>query len=270
MMKPIYLFILLIFPSFAFSEPSVSTEKRSETQTRNYGTFSSLNLGLRYSSIKQRRGVILYHDYQIDPIIGIFMFDDRLEFLGDSISYRDFVHKDILRLRTKVSSFSDNPLYPSYESRKAFDRPTTYEWNNSIEMFFPGYNENYIAEVDLSHSKDFVRHHGNFLELTGKLRLGSARILTKKLEPNLAASIGWGDAAHNQFLYGPSDKEGFSTLSYGIWFAFPEDADRKFPIIQFTRFMVLGDHRNAEYARGRDEGYLISLIGSYDFLKFFR
>src|SRR5690606_29475429 len=112
---------------------------------------SSINVGARYSSLLQNRGVIFYRDYQIDPIFSVFMFDDRLEFLGDSLGYRDFIYKDSIRLRTRVMSITDNALFPDNKSISDgnFDREDSFEWVNGVEFFLPGYSSDFFAEIDL-------------------------------------------------------------------------------------------------------------------------
>ena len=233
------------------------------------GKFSAANLGFRYSSIYQKRGVIIYRDFQIDPVISLFFFDDRLAFLGESLDYQDFIYKDILRFRTRLVAVSDDPIFPSYDAVKVTNpnRPTTYEWSNGFDFYIPGYSDDYIAEFEFSHSKDLKAHSGNYLKLIGKLKLFEFTTLNTPVEPNLVAMLGWGDKAHNQFFYGPSDNEsGLTDVSYGFWLAFPTRADRHYPIVQFMRFSVLGDHRNAEYAKDRNEGYLISFIASVSVL----
>lgn len=230
------------------------------------GLVSTVNLGARYSSVYVRRGVIVYRDYQIDPVISLFFLDDRLEFVGDSLGFRDFIYQDKIRLRTRMVSISDNAFFPDHASVSEGmpDRPTTYEWSNSIEAFFPGYNDDYQAELGLSHNLDVTRHYGNYFELIAKVKFlnnFSLPVIGKLAEPNLVATIGWGDARHNQYFYGPSDdKDGFNNVSYGVWLAFPNDADRFYPIVQLMRFQTLGSHGSAEYSRGRNKGVLFSAI----------
>jgi hypothetical protein len=237
------------------------------------GLLSSINLGVRYSSILENRGVVLYRDFQIDPVAGIFLFDDRLEFLGDSVSYRDFVYKDRVRLRTRIVSISDKPLFPAYESVKSSDpdRPDTYEWNSRAEVFLPGYNDKYKAELDFGYAKDISAHHGNYVDLAGKIELFRFRlpVVGSLLEPGFHASMGWGDSAHNRYFYGPTaDQASLNNLAYGLWVAFPEEADRYFPVIQLTHFEVLGNsNRAASYAQNRGEGWLFSFIATVGVLE---
>jgi hypothetical protein len=170
-------------------------------------------------------------------------------------------------------SISDRPLFPAHESiwNGSPDRPDTYEWNTRAEVFLPGYDDHYAGELDFGYAKDISQTHGNYFDLQSKVKLFQFRIpkVQTKIEPNFYASIGWGDAHHNQYFYGPSaDQGGFNNLSYGLWFAFPEEADRFYPIIQMTHFEVLGSkNKSAEFSVGRNEGWLFSLIATEGLLE---
>lgn len=239
-----------------------------QAEAHHKGTLSGITVGARYSSVLEKRGLILYNDFQIDPAITIFMFDDRLEFWGDTLSYHDFIYEDKIRLRTRLSSVSDDPLFPAYNSIRESrpNRPTTYEFINSVEMFFPGYNDNYQYELDITWAKDISRHYGNYLNALAKIKLTEfhSSLLNKRVEPNLVLGAGIGDKAHNKFFYGPDDEAtGLTNYSYGIWLAFPDDADRFFPIVQLTYFSVTGDHRQAAYAKDYNQGWLASVIYTF-------
>ena len=236
------------------------------------GIVSSLNLGIRYSSVLENRGVIFYRDFQIDPVVGVFFFDDRVEFLGDSLGFRDFLVKDWLRLRTRVVSVTDQPLFPANEAVRSGGpkRTDTYEWSSSAEFFIPGYNDHYQGEIDVTYAKDISASHGNYVELQSKLKLTNFRLSRSgpEIEPNLLTSVGWGDGALNQYYYGPSaGSSGINNYAYGIWFAFPGEADRYFPILQLRHFAAIGDSGRGEYATGRNEGWLFSFIATYGVLE---
>ena len=233
------------------------------------GLLSSIDAGVRFSSLLERRGVILYDDFQIDPVITLFFFDDRVEFLGNSIGFRDYLYKDIIRLRTKFSSVSDDPLFPSRESvRKRFpNRENTYEWTNAVEIFIPGYNEHYLAEINLNYSKDLKAHHGNYFELKGKIKLFSYQFLDTTWEPNFVSSIGWGGEKHNQYYYGPDDKQsGLNHYSLGLWLALPDKVDRYYPNFQVKYFSTTQSHENKKYSSGNHEGVLVSFITAFKVL----
>lgn len=245
-------------------------------KAHHQGTISSFNIGARYSTLIEKRGVVFYRDFQIDPVLSASFFDDRLEFLGESLGYRDFIYSNIIRARTQIVMINDNSHFPSKNSYKNSmpDRANSYEWTNSLEIFIPGYNfnssENHIVEFDLKFAKDVSRHHGNYFEILGKIKLWSRHIsLIKQIvEPNFVFSAGVGDKAHNRYFYGANDTaHGVNNISYGFWIAFPDEADRYFPIVQLTRFFATGDHKNAEFAKGRNEGILFSFILAYKTLE---
>ena len=236
------------------------------------GFLSSLNLGIRYSSQYVNRGVVFYPGFQIDPVVAAFFFDDRLEFLGDSVGYRDFIAGNWLRLRSKLVSITDQPLFPSRDSLKSGypHRPSTDEWSSSVEFFLPAYDQTYHAEIDLTYSKDISKHFGNYFELQSKVKLFDFTIpnFGIKIEPNFLSTLGFGDAAHNVYFYGPSaNASGFNHLDLGLWLAFPKEADRYYPIIQFKHFQTLGKFKDAEYAFSKSEGWLLSFIATLGVLE---
>lgn len=247
-------------------------EAVAHAEAHHKGLLSSINLGIRYSSLLQNRGVIFYRDFQVDPVVALFFFDDKLEFLGDSIGFRDFIWGEKLRARTRIAAISDQPLFPAHKSLKdsSPQRKRSYEWNSRLEWFLPAYNGKYLAEVDLGYSKDIGQSHGNYFELSAKAKLFSFH--TKALgaiEPNLFSTLGYGDGRHNLYFYGPgAGSAGFNSLAYGLWMNFPDNADRYFPIVQLSRFQVLGgENRAARYALGRSEGWLLSFIATFGVLE---
>jgi len=265
-MKPIIIF--LFFTLIA----SISAHAVQYKDPHHKGVWSSLNVGTRFSSLIQNRGVIFYRDYQFDPVVGLFFFDDRLEYLGDSLGYRDFIAGDWLRLRSRFVAISDNPLFPVNKTIQdsGLNRKDTYEWTNTLEFFLPGYNSNYQTEIDLSYAKDISQTHGNYFELQAKHKLFYFEVPKAeiKIEPNIFGLVGWGDKDHNKYFYGESaNTSGVNNIAYGLWFAFPEESDRFYPIIQIRRFQTLGEFRNAEFAKGRNEGFLLSFIATYGVLE---
>ena len=159
------------------------------------GIISSINIGTRFSSVLQKRGVIFYNDYQFDPVLAVFLFDDRLEYLGDSIGFRDFIFEDKVRLRSRLVMISDNPLFPNHSSiySSSPHRKDTYEWSHSVEFFLPGYNSNYQSEIDLTFAKDISQTHGHYAEALFKYKITNLKLFGTELEPNIFTSVGWGD-----------------------------------------------------------------------------
>ena len=235
------------------------------------GAWSSLKLGARYSSVLQRRGVVLYGDFQIDPIISAYFLDDKLEFFGDALSYRDFLFtSESIRYRVMASSLSDNPLFPSNSAIKSnyVDRENTYEVSAGLEFFLASYDKDYWGEFDISYAKDIKAHNGYYLSAQSKIKISEMELFHKKVEPHAVVRIGLGDEKHNRYLYGPTaNGDGLNNWAYGFVFEFPEDADRLIPVIQLMRFETLGEERrNAAFAKDHNEGFLLSFLGTINFL----
>lgn len=245
-----WIFLVFFVSGFFFPLKSLS-------QTNGDGILSSVNVGFRYSSVLVKKGAVFYNDFQLDPVLGLFFFDDRLEFLGDSLGYRDFVLDDRIRLRTRVQAISDDPLFPSHESiRSSVNRSDSYEWINSIEIFTPGYNDSYQGQFDINFAKEILNHKGYYLEVLAKVKLFNFNLFRTKIEPNLALSYGAGDLDHNAYFYGPNNQNwGVANSTAGLWFAFPEEADRFYPIIQIIRYSTHGLQNNSQ-------GYLFSFIAT--------
>lgn len=269
-MKILILQILNLFLAVqAFGANTVPSPTADGKSPHHKGLISSLNLGIRYSSVLENRGIIFYRDFQIDPVVGLFFLDDRVEFLGDSLGFRDFIAGDWLRWRTRFVQLTDKPLFPAHDSVKAGnpERSDTYEWENSLEIFFPGYNDRTFAEFDLRYSKEIGDKYGHYAEAQLKVKTTDSRIFGVKIEPNVFGVIGAGDYTHNRHFYGPGAQDGFNNIAYGLWLAFPEEADRYYPIIQIRRFETIGRARDGAFAQGRDEGWLFSFIATYGFLE---
>lgn len=237
------------------------------------GLLSSVNLGTRFSSLLASRGLVLYGDFQFDPVVALFFFDDRVEFLGDSIGFRDFVAGRWLRLRGRFQSVSDDPLIPNNPAvRRGYpDREDSLEAQTYAEFFLPCYCSAYRAEIDVGLAQDLSAHKGRRVELQAKAKLLSARLpgANSLLEPNVFVKAGFGDGLHNRYFYGPEASDfGLTELTYGLWLALPEDADRYYPIVQIARFETMGDrNRNASLARNHDQGWLVSFIATVGVLE---
>ena len=265
-MTKIILSVLLLFSSLnALSAEYVPTNKWRQV--------SGLKAGAKFFSIWESRGVIQYNDFQLVPVVALFMFEDRFEFLTSSVSYRDFVYEDKIRLRTRLQAISDDPIFPKHDSIKDIypNREGSWEWVNRVEFFIPGYNEDYISEFDFGIHKDLKAHNGLYYELTGKLKLFTFQntiLRTSMVEPNLIVTLGAGDKRHNEYYYGAIDSNGLNNLSYGVWFHFNDLSDRNNPVITVKHFEVLGDkNKNGILARDRNEGWAATFTYTHDLLK---
>ena len=234
---------------------------------QNKGNLSSVYIGTNNSALKDFRGVITYNQIQIEPFIVLFFLDDHLQFLDDSISYNDFLLKDFLRLRTRIDYIYDTPIFPVNDDllNKLPHRKNSFEWINSIELFFPSYS-NYLAELDLNFAKDINVTWGSYIELVFKIKLFEFKIL-KIVEPNFFFSVGWGDSRNNSYWYGNDDKKsGFNNFSSGIILNLPEDYDRSFPFLGLYYFETIGEHKFKEYSTGRNKGWNLNFGLAIDFL----
>lgn len=263
-MKSIIYSLLVLFISLNASADYVPTNK--------WSNISAFKVGARFSSIWESRGVINYNDFQLIPFVAVFAFEDRVEFLTSSISYRDYIYEDKIRFRTRLQAISDNPILPKHESIQEIypDREDSFEWVNRLEFFIPGYS-NYLGEVDFAIHKDLKAHNGIYSELMGKVKLFTflnTFVRTSMVEPNFYVSLGYGDKRHNEYYYGAIDSTGVNNLAYGLWFNFTDLADRNNPVLTIKHFEVLGDkNKNGALARDRDSGYSLMFVYSYDLLK---
>ena len=251
-MKFYLLFSLILFSEISYAE-----------WHKKLG-ISSAHAGLKYSSLLMKKGVIFYRDFQVDPVITVFFLDDKIEFLGDSLSYRDFIYNDQIRMRTKLSSISDNPLIPAHKSikNKSPNREDTAEWTNTLEFFIPSYGDQYLAEIDLNYSIDLIEHKGHSWEIATKVKLFDFKLNNNTLEPNLYLTYGGGDSKHNEYFYGTLQKSGATHMSVGLWLNLPDKVDRYYPTVQLVYFTALDDFKKGSLSQGRSEGVLFSFISA--------
>lgn len=268
-MKSLRYFVLFLLPLSVPAQAEDSAEALSSPREGpwNSGFVSSLNVGFRYSSTLTKRGATMYDNFQLDPVLGVFLFDDRFEFLGDSVGYRDFVFEKMIRARLRLVAISDDPLFPKKASRlgPSNSRQNTYELNSSLEFFLPQYDGTYAAELDLNFSQDIATHHGQYLELVSKTRLFSYREpwAGTLLEPNAVVSLGYGSKAHNRYLYGDNlQKGGVSYVAAGLQLALPETADRFYPIVLLQYYSTVGSARRGSLVSGKTSGVLLQFIAT--------
>ena len=149
----------------------------------------------------------------------------------------------------------------------------TYEIANGFELFLPGYNSNYRAEISLMHYKDIKVHRGDYFELQTKVKLFDFKtpLSSARLEPNLVYTTGLGNSRHNNYAYGAGGEAGDLTYhSLGIWVAIPEVVDRFYPNLQLTYFETASSQRNGVFAKDRNHGILFSFIASFSVLDWWK
>ena len=218
-----------------------------------------VDLGLQYSSLKEAKSVIFYKDFQIDPVLTFQFINDHFEFLGDNISYKQFIHNDNLMIRTRLLDISDQPLFPAHSSLKKNSphRKSSYEWSNRIEYYFSNYHTDYYAEFDFEYGHDLFTHHGNYFALESKMKLFKINVF----EPDLFFSLGSGDKKNNNYYYGSDSKNlSLTNFSTGINLLVPEFVDRYYCMTKLNYFTVVGrQNQNAIYAKNNNHGFLFTL-----------
>ena len=218
-----------------------------------------VDLGLQYSSLTEGKSVIFYKDFQIDPVLTFQFINQHFEFLGDNISYKQFIHNDNLMIRTRLVDISDQPLFPAHSSLKKNSphRKSSYEWSNRIEYYLTSYHTHYLAEFDFEYGHDLFTHHGNYFALESKIKLFSVNVF----EPNLFVSLGSGDKKNNNYYYGEGSKNlSLTNFSTGINLLVPEFVDRYYCMTKVNYFTVIGhENQNAAYAKNNNHGFLFTL-----------
>lgn len=226
-----------------------------------------VSLGGGFASLLEKRGVIYYKDFQVAPVIAAYFFDRKVEYLTDSIGYRQFLVADKIRWRSSLHYINDDPLFPKHKNymHRSVDRPGTFEWMNRLEFYFPSYSK-YQGEFDLGIAKDLKEHSGLYLEASGKIKVFEKIwniIPDDRSEINLFATLGYATEKHNEYLYGHGAREGFTHFSTGIWINFPDRADRYTPIVMVKYFEVLdSQNRNASWAFNNNHGWMVTLVGA--------
>ena len=221
------------------------------------GKFFSLAVGAKLSNDVVRRGARLYDGVQASPALYVGLFDHRIQFFVNSLELTDFVYSDVIRARTKINTVSDRPFLKTSGPLTARNaRESSWEWTSCIEAFLPNLQE-YWGQMDLAYSKDIKAHGGHYLELTGRVTLARMFIENEKpmIQPQLFATLGWGDGRHNEYLYGSARESGFNHVAYGIMIVSPSRIDPHYPVIQLYRYDVLGDLNQS--------GTLVSQVSGY-------
>ncbi len=207
------------------------------------GTLFSLAVGTKLGSGLVVRGARTYEGVQAAPIVYLGFFDERIQIFGTGLEFVDFLVGEQLRARTKISFFGDDPLLktagpPDIQS----SRPTVLEWTTRVELFLPSFR-NPIVSLDAAYARELKANQGNYAELGAKISVGRFFLEKERprVEPQLFATLGYGDSRHNAFWYGAGKGAGFSHVEYGIAVVSPARIDRHFPVFRLFRFDVLGN-----------------------------
>lgn len=225
----------------------------------------SIAVGGQADSQVHKRGIITYGGFQGIPIYAITLFNPDLILAGSALYYKHQLIKDQLFIRTRlnIDATNDEPLYFTSESEEdRVRRESTAEFDFYLEYLFP--NESFLR---LNLSQDLVAHKGRYLELRGRLALydffkkpgGKALI-----QPGLFVAAGFGDAKHNEYLYGAgAESSSFNNLEYGLSVTSPRVIDLFWPTFTVTHFQLLGDQNKAGSFVQEDSGWSVQLLFAF-------
>ena len=207
-----------------------------------------LALGAKTQNVLARRGATLYGSFQITPIIYVGFFDERIQIFGTSLELVEFLKAEILRARTKVASFSDDPFFVTGDAKGIRNsRDSTFEWTSTLEWFFPDHKRNW-GEIDLRYSKDLKAHSGDYVEASARLSLGKffGEGFIPTLQPQVFVTVGYGGSQHNQYFYGSNaDSPGFNNVEVGLLVLLPGKYDSAYPAVTLSRYEILGAKNRA-------------------------
>lgn len=257
----IFLVILTLGLTLATTPSQASTERDSSSEP-----LYSISAGAKFRSNLYARGATLYDSWQLTPIIYAGFFNHRIQFLVNSLEFRDWV-SDQLRLRTKINQLGDNPLYETGGLAKApsLDRKNTWEWTSTAEIFLLEQ-----GELNIIYAKDLAAHNGDYLEFTLRaypLNLNPFTDLPL-LRPEFLIQLGWGSGNHNAYFYGSNaNSSGWNHLAYGIQLTSPARIETIYPVLQFFRYEILGNqNRSGNLVREKQAGYQFNLTVAFHLL----
>jgi hypothetical protein len=257
--------LLLLFLSFSASgaQPEASKKKKF-----NF----SIMAGGRASSNLERRGATLYDSWQLSPFLYFGFFEDRIQFLVNSIEYVDFLVPGLLRGRTGFFTVSDRPFFKTGGEPTGFrnQRRTSYEWTSTLELFLPE-RANEIGELDLIYSKDLKAHSGHYVEVMPRITLAQLFPDAQgkpQIQPQLFASVGWGDRLHNSYQYGSeAEMSGWNNFSYGLMVLAPTRLDSHYPVLTVSHYQVLGQSKQGNWVADKTSGFNVSALVAFAITK---
>lgn len=198
--------------------------------------------GAKFRSNLQQRGATLYDSWQLTPVIYFGFFENRLQFLLNSLEYADWVYARTLRARGKIASVSDEPAYETGAEAKGLrnSRPSSWEATGTLEFFVAD-----AGQIDFKMQKDLKSHSGFSAEIMPRVNLplgGSVENGRRLLQPQIFASLLWGDSRHNDYWYGTGPgHSGLSAWSAGLLITSPARIDPAYPILQLQYYELIGD-----------------------------
>lgn len=224
----------------------------------------SAAVGLKVGNKWIVRGARFYDALTTSPVVYLGAFDRRLEFFGNSLEFNDFLLDGILRGRTKVSFFGDEPAVV-YGQPKGFrnSRETALELTQTLQWFIPDWDR-YLGQWDFSIAKEIKEHFGVYLETTARLNLHKFHLSdgVTKLIPQAFVRFGFGDGQHNRYLYGQlapgSGGAGLNHFAVGFMVVAPPTIDPHYPILELGYYRILGDFRNGLLVVDKPQGIALT------------
>lgn len=225
------------------------------------GKLFSLAVGAKLSNDVVRRGARLYDGVQASPVLYLGLFDNRVQFLVNSLEFTDFVYADMIRARTKINAVSDRPFLKTSGPLTARNaRESSWEWTTRVEAFIPNFKEDW-GQLDIAYAKDIKAHAGHYLEIVGRVTLARFYLENDRplIQPQAFAAIGWGDGRHNEYLYGSRRQSGFNHVAYGLMLVSPSRIDPHYPVVQVYRYDVLGEANRSGVLVSQTSGYHVDV-----------
>lgn len=217
-----------------------------------------ISFGIHYQSLKVHQGVIFYRDFQLNPDLNFKIINDHWEFVGDSLNYSRYLINDKIKYRSKLVEITDRPYFPQNKNiySRSPHRNDSTEWINRLEFNFLGYSNHYIGQLAFEFGHDLFTHHGDYFDLETKIKL----FKYKFLEPDLFASLGFGDLKNNQYYYGKNaNRFGTNNFEIGLNILVPEEVDRYYSVAQIHYFEVLNQtNKNADFSKNNNHGFQIT------------
>jgi hypothetical protein len=216
----------------------------------------TLALGAQANSLIYKRGIITYEGYQVVPIYSVSLFRKDLFIAGSALYYNlEIINKIRLLSRLNINATKDEPLCITDEKEEERVRR---DKTNEFDLFLQ-YDFTHSSYIRLEYSKDLVAHHGEYTALHLRYDFKDSGAPTL-IQPGLFVSLGQGDKAHNEYLYGAGADSGLNNIEYGFSIISPKAIDNFWPTLKITRFEILGnENRDATFVQKKD-GISLQLI----------
>ncbi len=220
--------------------------------------------GVQSQSLLTKRGIITYEGFQATPIVAVQLFHPDWLATASALYFSHNLSEHwILRGVLNGNATTDRPLFITSEGEAdRVRRPKTTELDVYVEYRLE--NQSFVR---WQYSQDLQAHKGYHTELVGRLSLFDwkpRKTGNLSIQPGLFASLGLGNSAHNQYLYGQgANPTGLNFVEYGVWTASPESIDVFWPTLKVSHFQILGNgNANASYVQ-EQAGWQASLLVAF-------